>query len=241
MASLQPKRRRVAAVALPHVLRIDQITVKIAAAGLVAGLGGFFALTQRKPEPCSICGGAGNWGCIICDGEGFMVDGRSRKKCAACVGRGKCICRECEGSGWNKRTNYVVSASSSRFSCVASVTHCHHSWIPYTFARVLTCYLINSRVHLCSLCRDDEARRACKIGAWSPRSMQKCDHNLSALRQRQNIYSPVKARIGRSKQIYAYRANGGCYSSATARWPETQKVQARSWHTHTSLFLSSCN
>lgn len=144
MKPTQTKRRRAAAVAvppllrihqirvaLPPMLRIDQITVKIAAASVVAGLGGFLAITQRKPEPCNICGGAGNWGCVICDGEGFMVDGRSRKKCVACVGRGKRICRECEGSGWNKKTNYIVRGLLSDAKC---------QWAETTLRRMRSLY-----------------------------------------------------------------------------------------------------
>jgi hypothetical protein len=91
------------------LLRIDQITAKVAAVGVAALTGGVLALMRRKPKPCEICGGAGNWGCVICGGEGFLMDGRARKKCVACVGRGKRICRQCEGSGWNTRTNYIVS------------------------------------------------------------------------------------------------------------------------------------
>lgn len=165
-------RRRVAAVVLPPVLRIDQITVKIAAAGVVAGLGGFFAMTQRKPEPCSLCGGAGNWGCVICDGEGFMVDGRSRKKCVACVGRGKRICRECEGSGWNKKTNYIVRGRWPDTECfAAATTRCRLCLTILTLSEMLTCKHIHS-TYVLYFCRDDDVSNVVKKAIGSNKVVQ---------------------------------------------------------------------
>jgi DnaJ-class molecular chaperone len=107
-----PAQRVAVARVVCATMRIDQITAELAVAGLAVLAGGFAALTSRNPEPCEICGGAGNWGCVICDGEGFLVEGRASKKCVACVGRGKRLCRKCAGSGWKKRTNYIVRLRS---------------------------------------------------------------------------------------------------------------------------------
>lgn len=99
-------------LALP-VLRLDQLTATVAGiTTAVAISAATLVVASRKIEPCEMCGGAGNWGCVICDGEGTQVTGRARNQCAACVGRGKRICRKCEGSGWKKSRNYIVSLAS---------------------------------------------------------------------------------------------------------------------------------
>lgn len=89
------------------VLRIDQVTGEMAAAGVGMLVSGVLVMMQRKPQRCEICGGAGHWECVICDGEGYLGLRRERKKCVACVGRGKRLCKKCEGSGWDKKTNYI--------------------------------------------------------------------------------------------------------------------------------------
>lgn len=90
------------------VMAFDQITGKMFVAGVIVASTAFLAYTRRgPPKQCQICGGMGAWKCVICDGKGFMFNGRVKSKCKACVGRGKRLCRECTGSGWDKRTNYI--------------------------------------------------------------------------------------------------------------------------------------
>lgn len=89
-------------------LAFDQISRQVALGASVVFAAAFavYALRQ-KPTPCDICGGMGSWNCVICDGNGFLRNGRVKKNCKACVGRGKRLCRKCAGSGWNKRSNYI--------------------------------------------------------------------------------------------------------------------------------------
>lgn len=87
----------------------DAVTGKIAAAAGVALSATLLTAWARRgpPKPCEVCGGIGYWNCVICDGQGFQLKGRTKTKCPACVGRGKRLCKECTGSGWDTKTNYI--------------------------------------------------------------------------------------------------------------------------------------
>lgn len=92
-------------------LAVDQITAGAVVAAGSALLTGFLAFTAKKSDlkRCDMCGGQGNWQCVICAGTGKSVveqggtaysSGlRVKQKCQACVGRGKRICRRCSGRG----------------------------------------------------------------------------------------------------------------------------------------------
>lgn len=116
------------------VLRLDQLTATVAGVTTAVAVGAAaLVVASRKMEPCQMCGGAGNWGCVICDGEGTQVTGRTRIQCAACVGRGKRICRKCQGSGWKKSRNYIVSLARQEVErrlwkgAVSNLILCLHS------------------------------------------------------------------------------------------------------------------
>lgn len=121
--------RRAAARLAVTALRLDQISAGLATTAGVAALAGVsLVMGTRKLEPCEMCGGAGHWGCVICDGEGVLKvsGGRATKECVACVGRGKRICRKCEGSGWKRGSNYIVSwltDGRARWEVLAVVGH----------------------------------------------------------------------------------------------------------------------
>lgn len=87
---------------------VDQVAALAAAAiGIsVAGAAVIFSRGNNL-KPCEICGGIGSWTCVICDGKGYMYNGRQKSKCKACVGRGKKLCRKCDASGWNKQSNFI--------------------------------------------------------------------------------------------------------------------------------------